>query len=73
MSDNLKELEQRCDESTANMRRIIPGVGSKYSAETEGCRPQDIVPHTFVNNARQMSRRVLYDAKQAYNILRFDA
>jgi hypothetical protein len=31
MSDNLKELEQRCDEATANMRRIIPGVGSKYT------------------------------------------
>ncbi len=52
MSDNLKELERRCDEATANMRRVIPGVGSKYSAETEGCRPQDIVPHTFVNNVR---------------------
>lgn len=31
MSDNLKELERRCDEATANMRRIISGVGSKYT------------------------------------------
>ncbi len=31
MSDNLRELERRCDEATANMRRIIPGVGSKYT------------------------------------------
>ncbi len=72
MSDNLKELEQRCDEATANMRRIVSDIGSKHSAETEGCRPQHIVPHTFVKSGRLMSRRALYDAKQEYNILRFE-
>jgi hypothetical protein len=31
MKDNLRELEHCCDEATANMRRIIPGVGSAHT------------------------------------------
>jgi hypothetical protein len=31
MSDNLKELEQRCDEAQATMKRIVSGVGSAHT------------------------------------------
>jgi hypothetical protein len=31
MSDNLKELEQRCDAATVNMRRIVSGIGSTHT------------------------------------------